>query len=209
MLAVAQQVAASAARMTTIEKGVKMNRMFITSALALSLLAGCGKTIPECGDPQVQTLLGTALKEAVTSDVLDAMKVEIPDAVNPAGGLTYWSIVSATSTVSPSVTGFSSTKMDKDAGRNYCQAVNSSYVTHEVKIKLDDLIVSSMGEGIVAMAVSSATTVLEELVKLNDGAVKANGTIITVTIKETLPKTLNYTANLTDKGDQLVVTLQP
>ncbi len=32
---------------------------------------------------------------------------------------------------------------------------------------------------------------------------------LTVTIKETLPKALNYTANLTDKGDQLVVAIQP
>lgn len=181
----------------------------MSCALALPLLAGCGKTIPECGEPQVQTLLGEVLKEADTSEFLNAMKAEIPGAVNPAGGFTYWSIVSAASTVSLSVTGFSSTKKDKDAGRNYCQAVNASYVTHEVKIKLNDLIVSSMGEGIVAMAVSSATAALEERVKLNDGAVQANGATITVTIKETLPKTLNYTANLTDKGDQLIVAIQP
>lgn len=72
----------------------------MSCALALPLLAGCGKTIPECGEPQVQTLLGEVLKEADTSEFLNAMKAEIPGAVNPAGGFTYWSIVSAASTVS-------------------------------------------------------------------------------------------------------------
>lgn len=186
-----------------------MNYMFVVSALVLSFLAGCGKTIPSCGDQRVQAMLIKAVKESVTPDFLNSMKEEIPGAVNPPSGLTYWSIVSATSSANPAVGGISSTKIDRDVGRSYCDAVMSGHVSHEVKIKLSDLIASRLGEGVVELVMSSATAALEELVKLNDGKVKAEGTTITVTIKQPLPKVLNYSANLTDKGDQLVVAIQP
>ncbi len=62
-----------------------MNYIFAVSALAVSLLAGCGKTIPECGDPRVQAMLIKLVKESVTPDVLNSMKEEIPGAVNPPG----------------------------------------------------------------------------------------------------------------------------
>ncbi len=85
----------------------------------------------------------------------------------------------------------------------------SGHVSHEVKIKLNDLIASRLGEGVVELAMSSATDTLKNLVKPNGGKVKAEGTTITVTINEPLPKVLNYSANITDKGDQLVVTVTP
>lgn len=183
--------------------------MLAASALAVLLLAGCGKNIPECGEPQVQALLEQIMKESSTTGKLKAMKGEVIRTANlPWSGLIYWEIVSATSKTNPIVSGFSSTKKDKDVGRNYCQAMNAGHIIHEVKLNLNEFISGNMDKEIVKLIVAKSTTDLEDLMKQYGGVVKAGGTTITVTLKEPLPKLLDYTANFTDKGDELIVTIQ-
>lgn len=211
--------------------GSTTGSVFNSYLTRIFILAGCGKKMPECGDPQVQSIIEKIIKEANDGETLSKVGPLVAEIANSNfGGKKFWSVASVSSSISQKLDGFSTTNKDKDAGMAYCQAINSGYLTYEVKLTAEEYVkaLGSLRTAISGQAVtdedvkgalkgifenedskqilSITVDAIETKLGSKDIA-KFDGNILTVSVKKPLPKSVAYTANYSDKGDQILVTV--
>lgn len=207
------------------KRNVFQKKISVLTLLPALLLVGCGKNIPECGD--VQTILTQMTAKFIENDNsrYEGAAKQIADQfakslVQHSMLLGYSGITKAQSE-NLKFSAFSSTKKDKDAGVNYCAAMESGEVAFEIKLSPSD-IMATFKDQYEAQWGMDYKSKLATLAKDIDAGVKKDKTIIAglqlvsvredgtsliVKVSEKLPEHLAYTANTTDKGDQVLVTV--
>lgn len=183
------------------------------------LLIGCGKKIPECGDPTVLNPLNAVITRGVNSSVptfenvangllpeLNLQKPEMPDFFELEG-------VTAKSD-NLKLEGFSSTKKDKDSGMNYCTAIESGNLTAEIRFNVSkkyvdgaDIksILSIIADEFTKDAMPSFNAAAKGNTRLVE--IKPDGNALIFRFVSTLPSTIIYQTNFSDSGDQVLVNV--
>lgn len=178
----------------------------LVAALCTLALVGCGKKIPECGDQQVQNLISKISREHFEK-MAPTVGSRYLEMANSGSDIPAFTLVGVTPTLNPKLSGFASQKKDKDAGVNFCTAINSSEVLWEVKLKITPLLADN--PEIANLYISNAKLVIETDAETKSfgGTVSTENGIVTVNVKTPLSETISYSTQVTDKGDSLLVNL--
>lgn len=214
-----------------IQKDVKNKKLSMLMLLTALLLVGCGKKIIECGDPAVESILKSTISANLTKNPpeMDAMVSQMSESLNaPYQMLAPVTKSNFTETSSePGILGnikldaFSSTKKDKDSGMNYCTAMVSGDSIHRYKINTTDSFTNGAGKELLLELKTDANSIFTEGanalnktptkdIKIKDIKsleAKVGTNSLELKFVTSLPTNIAYTANMTDKGDQIIVNL--
>lgn len=203
----------------------------LLSIAGLLVLVGCGKKTPECGDPAVESLLKSIIAENFTKHPSDmnAMVNNISETFNAPYQM-YTIVTKSNFTEASSEPGalgnikfdaFSSTKKDKDSGVNICSAMVSGDSIHRFKISASDSFINGAGKELLLLTNTTVNSfftdaasafnklppkeIAIENVKSLEAKVGANS--LELKFVTALPTNIVYSANMTDKGDQVLVNV--
>jgi hypothetical protein len=208
--------------------------IFLLPILALGLTA-CGKSIPECGDEKVQQIV---IKTITDEFAAQMSKKEIEPSVTAWSKLydavlgsniqhkSPFLEVTEKSGINLKLDAISSTKKDKDSGFNYCSAKLIGTITGELRIAPaagNDLVLKkvmspdggdhNLGMAIVGIPMIGMAQFLDNLSRQPGVAsVKFDAKTVEALIKFGTDTSqideIKYTANFSDKGDQLIVKVK-
>ena len=218
---------AKKAGMSHSKSKVFSKKISVLTLLPVLLLAGCGKKVPECGDVQnILTQMNAKFIENDNSRYEAAGKViatEFAKALVQHSMALVFAGITKPQPENLKFSAFSSTKKDKDAGVNYCAAMEFGEVVFEIKLSPMSIMnmeqIKAENEAFWGMDYKSKLASLAK--DINAGvqkdksivsglqllSVRDDGTSLIVKVSEKLPEHLTYTANMTDKGDQALVTV--
>lgn len=218
---------AKKASMGQSKSNVFSKKISVLTLLPVLLLVGCGKKVPECGD--VQNILTQMTAKFIENDNsrYEAAGKEIATGFTKALAQHSMALVYAGITKAQpenlKFNAFSSIKKDKDAGVNYCTAMESGEVVFEIKLSPMSIMnmeqIKAENEAIWGMDYKSKLASIAK--DINAGvqrdksvisglqllSVRDDGTSLIIKVSEKLPEHLAYSANTTDKGDQVLVTI--
>jgi hypothetical protein len=164
-------------------------------AIACVAITGCGKSIPECGDEAVISVVKKLIADGgskIDGSLKDVLQPHFGQQVN---------IAIATTVSDLKLDGFVSTNKNKDSGLNNCQAALHGTAVRKVTLTpTGDM--GAMFIGANYMALSA-----EDKALLGQQTTDQNKYILTK--RENLPSVLKYSAQMTDKGDQVMVNILP
>lgn len=175
-----------------ITKSTVIIYLTVTSCL---LLVGCAKKMPECGEQNVQDRLNKVLvqnfeKQAAQLEEQYAKKEALQNFFYPiAPAINY----------KQNLNSIASQKQDKDIGKNYCSAANKSELSVDFKYKINPHYGGDNKE-----LLEDASRKLKsqgENVKFED-----DDTIV-INTAMFVPDSIDYTAQISDSGSELIVKL--
>lgn len=232
----------------------KISTVILLQAL---LLSGCGKKIPDCGDPSVIKILNELVPK-VSSSNLPINKIQI-EALIAMINLEHISLGQAEqlkleedslNLKNVAISSYSSIRKDKDARVNYCSASVSGIEVIEYKVGLSEKLINLIKQASAAIEAKNdksnifarmgalpyeiafaslgvsgpeefkTKTISKHVDAVNKtwmGKLKSNIPGITsvaatqmpdgliVRLEKSLPSSISYTVNMTDKEDQVLV----
>ncbi len=163
-------------------------------SLAICLLAGCAKKMPECGDQNVQDTLNHTL---VTG--FEAQANELEQKYYDRMG-TYKNIIYMKGprvNYKQALSGFASQKQQKDVGKNYCAAVNKSTLS----VDLVYTVIGRYGGDPKELVQELAATYQSR----GDKARLEGDDTLVISIEMYVPNSIDYSAQYSDSGDELII----
>jgi len=166
------------------------------AALVSSFLVGCGKKMPDCSAPEV-----TALLEQLAKNSIDKEAEEVGKKLSIwLNGIAAVKIVG--SLQSHKLDGFTTLSKNKDNGLVTCKAIRSgSYNITSQFSPVSGLSLFVVGVGLQQLPFEDRKA-LGDIDKKN-----TDGSKVTYVKNHPANSTITYTANYTDKGDQIYVQI--
>lgn len=158
-------------------------------------LAGCTKKMPECGDQNIQDTIGKMNMKRLEQQ---AAIVGEKYSTKPQLRNVFYQATPKI-TYKQDLTGFASQKQDKEVGKNYCSATNRSEVaTIDLVFKVDP----HYGGDEKALLADTLGALHEqgENARVDDDSI-----IVSTTFH--VPGSVDYTAQFSDNGDELIVKI--
>lgn len=163
-------------------------------SLALCLLAGCAKKMPECGDQNVQDTLNHTLVAGFESQATELEK-KYYDSMGTYKNILYQKKPSVN--YKQSLNGFASQKQQKDVGKNYCAAVNKSTLSVDLIYTVDGHYGGDPKELVKEIAALFQA-------KGHKARLEGDDTLV-ISIEMYVPNSIEYSAQYSDDGGELIV----
>lgn len=164
-------------------------------AVACVAIAGCGKSIPDCGDEAVISVVKKLIVDSgskIEGSLKDVLQPHFGQQVN---------ITIATTVSDLKLDALVSTSMNKESGLNNCQAALHGTIVRKVTLTpTGDMGAMFLGANYMALDAKDKAFLGEQTTDQNK---------YILTKRENLPSVLKYSAQLTDKGDQVMVNILP
>lgn len=190
-----------------------------TLLILTCLLVGCGKKIPECGEPNVQEVLNDLAKKGINNAIpmYNEIAVGMLSSMNNIAEVSDFFELDGITVKSDNqkFEAFSSIKKDVNSGINSCTALESGNLIAVVKFNvngnyvqqlsnIDEILAETkdiMGNGFVPSFLAASKG------KIQSVDIKQDGNTLIFSFSSTLPSSMKYESYYSDSMQQVVVNV--